>query len=230
MEADSILLANIFSGLSHGVRELVVPAESDLAIHLEFFNLGEHEVNNICAAFSQLRKLKLNLANTTLEDEWAWHDRRPSDALKRASNLEILMIKGDVEYIDRYEYSLYGYETTAFAMLFSGCTFQNLHSLYLENVSASAGQFKRLVRGTPNLQTLVVEACDLNYGLWRGVASFLRARRTHGLTTVSLNKLSYGFDIVFPRHHHWVRCLPVLAYFLKGFLVLTLNPLAVQCV
>lgn len=224
MEAGSLVFANIFFGLADGVRELMMPVDSDSAIHLGVLDWREADMNNLCTAFSHLRKLRLNLKSTKAADFRAWNHRQPSFALRSASSLEVLMIK--LEGLDLHRTPLGG---TAFAMLFHRCRFPRLRNLYLENISATADDISELRLVAPNLQNLVIEDCTLHDGLWQNVAEVLGARRAHGLTTVSLNKLRRGFGAVAPMHLHelWVRCPPMLA-FSMGILVLTSEPSAVQ--
>ena len=232
MEAGSILFSNIFSGLVDGVEELMMPVESNPAIHLGVFNLEADDMSNACRAFSHLRKLKLSFVSTNHADTRAWNERQPSCALRRALRLEVLIINLEGRDIDRIGFVWNpGYEVTAFAMLFHRCKFPSLRNLFLKNVSATADQIAELVLDAPNLHSLQIEACTLHSGLWEDVGDFLKSRRDHGLTTASLNELSKGLGVVDPRHQHyqWVRCLPMSA-FPMGILLLTSGPPAVQCV
>ena len=207
MMSQYFLPANVFSNMANGLNELIMPLQSDLAVSLRVFNTGAYQMSNLHTAFCQLRKLKINITSTAPADDQAWVDLRPSYALAKASNLQVLIIrKEDQETngVRRGFGALNG--VTSFAMLFHRCTFQDLRSLYLENITATDSQLQDFVLNTPSLQSLVIEAFALSSGLWVDVAEFVKSRRAHGLATVSLNKLRGGFIVDF-RGHQWVRSI-----------------------
>ena len=205
----STFLDDVFRGISNsGVGNIelaILSVNNDVSIPLSYFALSGRPLEHAEYVFSRLTKLTLDLRSISdFLDQRVWDNAIVAGFLRRATNLEALIIKSETDPGGIFsrgggQNPLY---TTLHALL-DDCSFPNLKFLYLGQLTATAQGLGRLLIRCPILESLVIEDCVSPIGLWEGLMFWIRQRRNRGerLRHVRLCNLYLGLQVGFIR---WV--------------------------
>ena len=205
----STFLDDVFRGISNsGVGNIelaILSVNDDVSIPLSYFALSGRPLEHAEYVFSRLTKLTLDLRSMSdFLDQRIWDNATVAGFLRRATNLEALIIKAETD--PRGIFSRGGGLNplyTALHALLHDCTFPNLRVLYLGQITATAQGLRRLLSRCPILASLVIEDCATPVDHWEALMIYIRHRRNQGQGPghVRLCNLYLGLQVPFIR---WV--------------------------